>query len=311
MLKRYFKLLGVISILTFAVILTGCSADALSQDKNIELGEKEIEIPYSDAGSTVRSFILSEVLEDVGYDVTLTQVQSDGSMYASIAEDKDAFHTSGWLPSTHKDYFDKYGDDIEAYKGSDIIEETSLSLAVPEYMDDIDSMEDLKDNEELGESVNWTITGIDPRNGIMRQTDKAIEDNDYGLGDWELHEGSELSMISELMEKYEKQEPIIITGWAPHWIFNEMDLKMLDDPNKVYAGTDDHINLVFNKNFADRHPAAYKIATRMAKDWDKDDENKLMKDIFVKEKNKEKIAEDFVDDHSNKVDKWKEGIDEK
>src|SRR5699024_601622 len=120
MLKRYIKLLGVISILAFAVILTGCSADALSQDKNIELGEKEIEIPYSDAGSTVRSFVLSEVLEDVGYDVTLTQVQSDGSMYASIAEDKDAFNTSGWLPSTHKDYFDKLWDDIESYMGFDL-----------------------------------------------------------------------------------------------------------------------------------------------------------------------------------------------
>src|SRR5699024_2695645 len=147
-------------------------------------------------------------------------------------------------------------------------------------------------------------------NGIMKKTDKAIEDNDYGLGDWDLQEGSEFAMISELMEKYEQGEPIIITGWEPHWIFNELDLKMLDDPNKVYAGEDDHINLVFNEKFADRHPAAYKIATRMAKDWNEADEEDLMDDVFVKEKNKEKVAEDFVDDHSNKVDKWKEGIEE-
>jgi len=310
MLKRYLKPLGVISILALAVILTACSGDAQSKDKNIELGEKDIEIPYSDAGSTVRSLVLSEVLEDVGYDVTLTQVQSDGSMYASISENKNAFHTSGWLPSTHREYFDKYGDDIEAYKSSDIIEKPSLSLAVPEYMDDIDSMADLKDNKKLGKSLNWTITGVDPRTGIMKKTDKAIEDNDYGLGDWKLDEGSEAEMISELMEKYEKQEPIIITGWTPHWIFNELDMKMLDDPNKIYAGEDDHINLVFNKKFADKHPAAYKIATRVAKDWEVKDENELMKKIFVENKNKEKVIEDYVDDHSNKVDKWKEDIEE-
>jgi len=47
----------------------------------------------------------------------------------------------------------------------------------------------------------------------------------------------------------------------------------------------------------------------MAKDWKVDDEDQLMEEIFVDEKNKETVAEDFVDDHSNKVDKWKEGIE--
>ena len=40
---------------------------------------------------------------------------------------------------------------------------------------------------------------------------------------------------------------------------------MLDDPDKIYGSGKEH-NLVFNKNFKNNHPAAYKIATRIAND---------------------------------------------
>src|SRR5699024_5444659 len=258
--------------------LTACSEDS---NDNIELGGKDIEIPYTDAGSTARSLVLAEALEDVGYDVTTTPVGAAGPMYASTAENADTLNASGRFPSTHKEYLTKYGDDIKVYKTQNFIDKAPVSLAVPEYMENIDSIEDMKDNKELGKSVDWTITGVDPRTGIMKKTDKAIENDDNDLKKWKLHEGSEAEMISDLTKKYKKEEPIIITGWKPHWIFNDMDLKMLNYPAKLYGGDDDHINLVFNKDFKEEHPAAYKIATRMANDWSEDDEDKLMKRMFV------------------------------
>lgn len=307
MLRNNFKLLGLIASLAFVVILTACSGDNSSSEKTLELGGKDIEIPYAGAGSTARSHVLAEVLEDVGYNVTSTQVEAAGPMFASTAENSDTLHASGWFPSTHMAYLDKYGDDIEVYEDKNFIDKAKLSLTVPKYMEEVDSIEDLKDNEELGKSVNWTIIGIDPRTGIMKNTEKGIEDND--LDNWKLQEGSEMAMLSDLMEKYENEEPIIITGWEPHWIFNELDLKMLDDPDNIYGSNDDHINLVFNKEFKDEHPAAYKIATRMADDWSEDDEKELMKHIFIKDENEKKVAEDFIDDNSHRVDKWKKGVE--
>lgn len=311
MLRRNLKLFGLVPVLVFAVILSACGGDNLSGDGDVKLGGEDIKIPYADAGSTARSLVLAEVLEDVGYNVTLTQVESAGSIFASTAENKDTLNASGWFPSTHKEYLNKYGDNLEVYNKTHFIDKASLSLTVPEYMDDINSIEDLKDNKELGKSVDWTIVGIDPRSGIMKKTDKAIENNDYDLDKWKLQEGSESEMISKLTEKYKNEEPIIITGWEPHWIFKEMDLKMLKDPNKIYGGDDEHIDLVFNKKFKDEHPAAYKIATRIADDWNEDDERELVKRIFVKGENKNKVAEDFVDNNSNKVEKWKEGVEKK
>lgn len=308
MLRKNVKLMGLITALAFVMILAACSEDHSSGDNGdeLELGGKDIEIPYAGAGSTARSLVLAKALEDVGYHVTSTQVGAAGPMFAMTAENKDTLNASGWFPSTDKKYLDKYGDDLEVYEEAKFIDKASLSLAVPEYMDDVDSIEDLKDNKDLGKSVNWTITGIDPRTGMMKNTKKGLENND--LDQWKLHKGSEAAMLSELQKKYKKQQPIIITGWKPHWIFSQMDLKMLDDPDKIY-GNDEHVNLVFNKDFKDEHPAAYKMATRMADDWTKDDEDKLMKRIFVKNKNAKKVADDFIDDHSNRVDDWEEGVE--
>lgn len=305
MLRSNFKLLGLIASLAFVMVLAACSDDNSSGNGTVELGGQDIEIPYVGAGSTARSLVLAEVLEDVGYNVRTVQVEADGPMYASTAENSDTLHASGWFPSTHKVYLDKYGDNLEVYEDKNFIDKALLSLAVPEYMDDVDSIEDLKGNEEIGESVDWTIIGIDPRTGIMKNTEKGLEDND--LDDWKLQEGSEWTMISKLKEKYENEEPIIITGWESHWIFKEMDLKMLSDPDKIYGG-DDHINLVFNKDFKEEHPAAYKIATRMADDWSEDDENELMERIFLEGENEKEVVKDFIDNHSHRIDKWKKVV---
>lgn len=307
MLRNNFKILGLIASLAFVVILAACSDNNSSSEEVVELGGKDIEIPYAGAGSTARSLVLATALEEVGYNVTSTQVEAAGPMFASTAENSDTLHASGWFPSTHKAYLDEYGDDLEVYEDKNFIDKASLSLTVPKYMDDVDSIEDMKGNKELGESVDWKIIGIDPRTGIMKNTEKGIQDDD--LDDWKLEEGSEIAMLTELKEKYENEAPIIITGWEPHWIFKELDLKKLDDPDNIYSSNDDHINLVFNKDFKDEHPAAYKIATRMADDWDEEDENKLMKRIFVNEKNEKKVAEDFIDDHSHRVDKWIKGVE--
>lgn len=307
MLRRNLKIFGLVPVLAFALMLTACSGD--TGTKNLVLGGKDIEIPYDDAGSTVRSLVMAEVFKEVGYKVTLTQVESAGSLFASTSVNKDAVNVSGWFPTTHKDYLDKYGDNLEVYKKTNFIDEVSLSLAVPAYMDTVKSMKDLKDNKEFGDSVDRTITGIDPRSGIMEMTDKAIESNDYGLGKWTLKEGSEQAMIAELTEKYKNEQPIIITGWTPHWIFDNMEMKMLDDPQGVYGNGEDHINLVFNKEFKSEHPAAYRIATRMAADWKQEDESLLMKLMFVKGGNKQKVAQDYIDRNSNKLDSWIENIE--
>ena len=60
---------------------------------------------------------------------------------------------------------------------------------------------------------------------------KLLED--YELDDWTLVEGSSAAMVAELKKAYMNQEPIIITGWSPHWMFSSFDLKYLEDPKGI------------------------------------------------------------------------------
>ncbi len=294
--------------LALGLTLTACSSSG-SGDEDLLLGGKDINIPYNDSGSAVRSFVMAEVLKNVGYEVTLTPLEASGTVYASASEDANTFHASGWFPNTDKAYLDEYGKNLDVYTKTNLIDQAAVSLAVPEYMKDVNSIGDLEKDAELAKALNRTIIGIDPRSSVMKQTDKAIEDNTYKLGSWTLQEGSERTMIAGLQEAYKNEQPIVITGWKPHWIFSEMKLKLLKDPDDVYNSSEEHINLVFNKSFKDDHPAAYKIVTAIGDDWSEADEASLMKQIFVEGKDRQAVIDAYMTSHSNKVDKWEEGIE--
>jgi len=85
--------------------------------------------------------LVKAVLESrLGYKVELLQVEA-GPMWVGIAGgDADAI-VAAWLPTTHKDYYDKYKDKFEDLGPN--LSGTKIGLAVPKYME-IGSIEDLK-----------------------------------------------------------------------------------------------------------------------------------------------------------------------
>src|SRR5690625_5475419 len=150
MFKR-FSVLGVM-VIAISLILAACGGandDAANNANNnndngnndadgIELGGTDIEIPYvAWAGSTTRSPILGKVLEEVGYNVDVKQVEA-GPMWAATADDEDTLNATGKLPATHGDYLDQYEGDLEVYDVSNLDDKALLALSVTVYMDDID-----------------------------------------------------------------------------------------------------------------------------------------------------------------------------
>lgn len=317
MLKNLrFKSLTFVLILMLSLVLAACgndeASDASSGDNGgdgndnagdgVDLGEEDITVPYvAWAGAEARTFLIAEVLEDVGYDVDVKQVEA-GPMWSSVADGSADFTASAWLPTTHGDYWDKYEDDlVDVNEAND---KAPLALTVPEYMEDVNSIEDLKDNEEIGEATDWTIVGIDPGAGIMGSTEEAIEH--YGLDDWELQESSESAMISELQSKMENEEPIIVPGWKPHWMFAEMDLKMLEDPDDVFGGDGDHIDIIARDGLEEDSPAAYKVLEQFTEDYDQLDP--LMGEIHDGEQ-PEDVARQFIEDNPDVVSEWTDGVE--
>ncbi|MDA3932068.1 MAG: glycine/betaine ABC transporter [Tenericutes bacterium] len=79
------------------------------------------------------------------------------------------------------------------------------------------------------------IVGIDPGAGIMAATNDAIDV--YGLN-YELEASSGPVMMTQLAQAYENEEFIVVTGWKPHYMFADYDLKFLEDPEGVFGGVE-------------------------------------------------------------------------
>lgn len=153
----------------------------------------------------------------------------------------------------------------------------------------------------VGESVDYQIIGIDPGAGIMKATAKVIEE--YGLEDWTLVEGSGAAMTAALKKAYDKQEPIIITGWTPHWMFAKFDLKYLEDPKGVY-GEEENIHTITRAGLAEENPNAVKVLDQFH--WTADDMSTVM--VMIEDGTKEEeAAAKWVEENADKVAEWTAG----
>ncbi len=155
----------------------------------------------------------------------------------------------------------------------------------------------------VGEQVQYEIIGIDPGAGIMETTRSALEQ--YGLDQWKLVESSESAMMAAFKRAYSNQEPIIITGWTPHWMFSSFDLKYLDDPLQVYGG-DEQIHTLVRNGLKDDHPAAYQVLDNF--NWEPSDMEDVM--VMIEEGSPvEDAAASWVVNNMDKVNQWTDGIE--
>ncbi|WP_256855817.1 glycine betaine ABC transporter substrate-binding protein [Terribacillus halophilus] len=155
----------------------------------------------------------------------------------------------------------------------------------------------------LGEDLDYTITGLEPGSGAMGLTEDVIEGYD-NLNDWELLEGSTASMLTELGEAIDNEEPIVIVGWNPHWMFASYDLKYLDDSEGIYGG-EESIHTIARKGLEDDLPGAYEILDRF--NWESEDMESVMDD--AQDVEFEEAASKWIEANSDKVNEWIDGIE--
>ncbi|MFV0136983.1 ABC transporter permease/substrate binding protein [Streptomyces sp. HMX87] len=215
--------------------------------KNVGQGKK-ISIGYIPWDEGVAStFLWKEMLEQRGYEVEVEQFEA-GPLYTALAQGDIDFQTDSWLPTTHAQYWKKYGeqlDDLGSWYGP-----TSLELTVPAYMKDVDSLADLKGKADL---FGGKITGIEPSAGEMALLKSKIL-KEYGLDkEYKVVDSSTPAMLAELKRAYSKQEPIVVTLWSPHWAYNDYELKKLKGPKGAW-GEGDGVHTLSRKGFADENP---------------------------------------------------------
>ncbi|MBO1909871.1 glycine/betaine ABC transporter [Microvirga sp. 3-52] len=155
--------------------------------------------------------------------------------------------------------------------------------------------------DSVGKSVDYKITGIDPGAGIMEATDRALVD--YELDKWEVVSGSGAAMTAALQRAYDKEEPIIVTGWSPHWKFAKFELKYLEDPEGSFGGAEE-IHTIGRLGLEEDSPEAYEILANFK--WTEEDMAEVMVEIIDGEE-PEVAAQNWLDKNEDKVASWTEG----
>ncbi|MFF6917473.1 glycine betaine ABC transporter substrate-binding protein [Streptomyces sp. NPDC012466] len=225
----------------------GTATEAAADGKNVGQGKK-ISIGYIPWDEGVAStFLWKEILERRGYEVEAKQFDA-GPLYTSLAQGDVDVQTDAWLPTTHAQYWKKYGkqlDDLGAW-----YDKTSLELSVPAYMKGIDSLADLKGKSS---KFGGKITGIESSAGEMALLKSKVL-KEYGLDqEYEVVDSSTPAMLAELKRAYAQKKPIVTTLWSPHWAYNDYDLKKLKDPKGAW-GEGDGVHTLSRKGFADEDP---------------------------------------------------------
>jgi len=244
---------AVIGVVVLALVAGGIgvfgSSSGTEATSATDVGKgKEITIGYIPWDEGIAStFLWKEILEERGYKVTTTQYAA-GPLYTGLATGQVDFQTDSWLPTTHAEYWKKYGkqlDDLGSWYGS-----TSLELTVPSYVKDVNSLADLKTHaSEFG----GKITGIEPSAGMMGLLKTKVL-KEYGLqGSYDVVDGSTPAMLAELKRAYAKKQPIVVTLWSPHWAYSDYKLKKLKDPKNAW-GKGDGVHTVARKGFAADNP---------------------------------------------------------
>ncbi|MFP4301895.1 MAG: glycine betaine ABC transporter substrate-binding protein [Spirochaetaceae bacterium] len=252
----------LLSILIMSLAVGMAFAEGSQEEGGAQAEDRgDVRLAYVEwARAVAITHVTQEVLERLGWDVEALSV-ANAAMWSSVATgDADAL-LAAWLPATHGMFYGEegeYTDDVENlghnYTGA------RLGLVVPEYVEE-ESISDLAENADR---YDGEIIGIDPGAGMMQQTEEMIENDTYGMGDFELVEGSDATMMAALQDAIRQEEPVVVTGWAPHVKFARFDLKILEDPENVY-GESETIDTVVRNGLEDDDPDLYAVLSEM--DW--------------------------------------------
>ncbi|MBA1193955.1 glycine betaine ABC transporter substrate-binding protein [Pseudomonas entomophila] len=255
---------------------------------------KQVSIGYVDgwSDSVATTHVAAEVIKQkLGYDVDLKPVAT-GILWQGVATGKLDAMLSAWLPVTHGEYWAKNKDKVVDYGAN--FKEARIGLIVPEYVT-ATSVADLKGSDDFKQK----IVGIDAGSGVMLKTDQAIKD--YDLTGYKLQASSGAAMTSELGRAYAKEQPIVVTGWVPHWMFAKWKLKFLDDPKGVY-GAAETVNSIGSKALEAKAPDVAQFLRKFS--WQSKDEiGEVM--LAIQEGAKpEAAAKDWVAKHPERVKAW-------
>ncbi|RXI96395.1 glycine betaine ABC transporter substrate-binding protein [Anaerobacillus alkaliphilus] len=244
--------LSLLFLVTLLAVLVACSnSNEVQNETDLKNSQEDQTITFgltTWTSTEAPTNIVKLILEEAGYNVEFITVDQP-VIFKGIAEKEIDFFMDAWLPHTEAALWATYENELQKVTTS--YEQVPLGWVVPDYVEE-NTIEDLIGN--AAKFDNRVVT-IAPGAGIVSLSQDVIAD--YDLSDYQLMTSSEIAMIAELERSIEREQPVIITGWRPHSMFAQFDLKFLEDTRGHFVP--DNVFVISYKGIEDAHPTAYNI----------------------------------------------------
>ncbi|GHB26364.1 glycine/betaine ABC transporter substrate-binding protein [Pseudovibrio japonicus] len=265
-------------------------------------------VRFSDVGwtdITATTAAATSVLDALGYE-TEVKVLSVPVTYASLANnDLDVF-LGNWMPTMEAD--------IAKYREAGTVDtvQTNLTgakytLAVPKYTYE-KGLKDFADIANFSEELDGEIYGIEAGNDGNRLILDMIEQDAFGLDDFDIVESSEAGMLSQVARKTRRNEDIVFLGWAPHPMNSNFELEYLsggDDffgPN--FGGADVRTNT--RAGYANECANMGQFLQNLT--FSLEMENEIMNAILNEGEEPTDAATAWIKKNPESLDKWLNGV---
>ena len=263
-------------------------------------------VRYSDPGwtdITATNGVAAVVLEALGYTPDIATLSVPVGYEALKNGQTDVF-LGNWMPAQQK-----FRDDLDAAGTIDVLaqnlEGAKFTLAVNKAGADA-GVADFADLDAQKDAFGGKIYGIEPGAPANQSIQTMIENDDFGLGDWELVESGEQAMLAQVTRSGDT--PVVFLAWAPHPMNEAIEITYLSGGDEQF-GPDfggATVHTLARSEWAEMCPNAARLFSQLV--FDVSMENQLMGAILDDGADAQDAAREWLAANPDAMGPWLDGV---
>ncbi|MGM0544390.1 MAG: ABC transporter substrate-binding protein [Pseudomonadota bacterium] len=250
-------------------------------------------------GITVKTAIAEQLLNPLGYETTTQEIGLQVIYQGIESGDVDAF-LGAWLPA-QREMFNPRKESGVLVDVANNVDGAQMTLAVPEYLYE-DGLQSFADLDDYRDQLNGEIHGFGAGSAASEILNNAIDNDTWGLGDWQLVDTSEVAMLSAARDAISREEPIVWVGWTPHWMNLELPMRYLGDEKDLFGennGESDVLTLL-RAGYADANPNVVTFFEQFT--FTAEEQSWMIQQFGQEERELDGVAEQWINDNVERVE---------
>ena len=250
-------------------------------------------------GITVKTAIAEQLLNPLGYETSTQEIGLQVIYQGIESGDIDAF-LGAWLPA-QREMFDPRKESGVLIDVANNVDGAQMTLAVPEYLFE-DGLQSFADLDDYRDQLDGEIHGFGAGSAASEILNNAIDNDTWGLGDWQLVDTSEVGMLSAARDAISREEPIVWVGWTPHWMNLELPMRYLEDPEDLFGennGESDVLTLL-RGDYAEANPNIVTFFEQFT--FSAEEQSWMIQAFGQEERDLADVAEQWIVDHPERIE---------